>query len=428
MWQRVYLLRLKQDIELWIERGWLTPENAQAILAASGGEATTRRIPQILSLLGAVLIGFAAMSFVAANWSELSKLVKLLLLFGAMWAAYGAAFALERRNHPAYAQAAIVGGLALFGANIMLIAQIYHVDAGAPGWVLLWSLVALATAWALPSRPALAIGILLAILWSAWTPPALFFGQAHWAFFLPWAVALFLTLRLSWLPGFHLTVLTAWVWAALNAEPLTLGLGIGRGDLASLYILIALGLWLAGMRVSQRSLRFGTVMEGYGLIVSFTLLWVLQAAAPDSHVGALWTIAALIGLAANGALIRSEMKAGRLATRDAAGLAVIGVGSALYPLIAMSPGAVPWFYAALFLALAAWLVAFGTGRRNRFALNAGFAAFAAEVLYLYFETLGTLLGTAAFFALGGIILIAGSFLIARLRRRVVAVADRGDRR
>ncbi|HEX7775181.1 MAG TPA: DUF2157 domain-containing protein, partial [Parvibaculum sp.] len=117
MWQRAYLLRLKQDIEFWIERGWLTPENAQAILAASGGEATTRRIPQILSLLGAVLIGFAAMSFVAANWSELSKLLKLVLLFGAMWAAYGTAFILERREHPAYAQAAVVGGLALFGAN-----------------------------------------------------------------------------------------------------------------------------------------------------------------------------------------------------------------------------------------------------------------------------------------------------------------------
>lgn len=425
MWQRVYLQRLKRDIELWIERGWLTPENAQAILAASGGEATTRRIPQILSLLGAVLIGFAAMSFVAANWSELSKLVKLVLLFGAMWGAYGAAFMLDRRNHPAYAQAAIVGGIALFGANIMLIAQIYHVDAGAPGWVLLWSAVALAAAWMLPSRSALAIGILLAILWSAWSPPALLFGQAHWAFFLPWAVALFLTLRMSWLPGFHLSVLTAWVWAALNAEPLTRGLDVGRGDLAVLYILAALVLWLAGMRVSHRSMRFGSVMEGYGLVVAFTLLWVCQAAPADSHVGAVWTIIAIIGLAAAGALAWAESAAGRLAMRDAAGLAAIGLGAALYPLIASSPASVPWIYAALFLALSAWLVAFGTGRRNRFALNAGFAAFAAEVLYLYFETLGTLLGTAAFFALGGVILIAGSFIIARLRRRVVAVADGG---
>jgi hypothetical protein len=291
----------------------------------------------------------------------------------------------------------------------------------------LWSLVALATAWALPSRPALAIGILLAILWSAWTPPALFFGQAHWAFFLPWAVALFLTLRMSWLPGFHLTILTAWVWSALNAEALTLGLGIGRGDLAALYILVALALWLAGMRVSHRSLRFGSVMESYGLVVAFALIWILQAAAADSHVGMLWIVLALAGLAANAALIRFEMSAGRLALRDAAGLAAIGIGAALYPLVAFSAGAVSWVYAALLLALAAWLVAFGTGRRNRFALNAGFAAFAAEVLYLYFETLGTLLGTAAFFALGGIILIAGSFLIARLRRRVVAVADGGTR-
>ncbi len=423
MWQRVYLQRLKRDMELWIERGWVTPANAQAILASSSGDATIRRIPQMLALLGAVLIGFAAMSFVAANWSEIPKLVKLALLFAALWTAWGAAFLLERRGHPAFAEAAVVAGLALFGGNIMLIAQIYHVDAGAPGWVLLWSVISLAAAWALPSRAALAIGILLAIIWSAWSPPAL--SHPHWAFFLPWALALILTIRFSWLPGFHLAILTAWVWAGLNAEPLAASIGCGRGDLAVIFVLAALLLWLVGMRVSERSLRFGSVLEGYGIVISFALIWILQAAPAESHAGLFWLVLTLAGLAAIAAIAYRGLNAGRLSVRDLIGIGALALGAALYPLFAASAGTVAWVYAGLFIALSVWLVAFGTGRNNRFALNAGFVAFAIEVLYLYFQTLGTLLGTAAFFALGGIILIAGSLLMARIRRRVVASVDEG---
>lgn len=423
MWQRVYLRYLKRDMEQWIERGWVTPANAQAILSSTGGETTVRRISQVLALLGAVLIGFAAMSFVAANWSELSKFVKLALLFAVMWGSWGAALIFDRRGNSAFAEAAVVGGLALFGANVMLIAQIYHVDAGATGWVLLWSLIALAAAWTLPSRAAIAIGILLAILWSASAPSAP--GHAHWLFSLPWVLALLLTIRLSWLPGFHLAVLTGWVWAALNVEPLAAAIGCSRSDLAVLYIIAALALWLLGARVSVRSLRFGSVLEGYGIVVTFALVWVLQAAPTESVAGPLWITLTLLGLGLVAALAFGEVRAARLAARDLAGIGALAIGAALYPALTAHPGSVAWIYGALFLVASVWLVALGTSQRNRFALNAGFAAFGLEVLYLYFETLGTLLGTAAFFALGGVLLIAGSLLMARVRRRVVAAADEG---
>ena len=68
MWQRAYLYRLKRDIDLWIERGWVTPANAEAILKQAEEKPSARRMPAILAILGAVLIGFAVMSFVAANW------------------------------------------------------------------------------------------------------------------------------------------------------------------------------------------------------------------------------------------------------------------------------------------------------------------------------------------------------------------------
>src|SRR3989338_3042255 len=195
MWQRAYLHRLKSDIDLWIERGWVTPASAEAILKSAQQRPSARRMPAILAMLGAVLIGFAVMSFVAANWAEISKLAKLVMIFGAMWVAWIAAIPLERRGHPAFAQAAVLIGLGLFGGGIMLIAQIYHIVTDDPGGVLAWCIASLAAAWLLPSRPALALGILLAVVWTGFTL-SLQETTPHWAFWLPWAAALALSLRL----------------------------------------------------------------------------------------------------------------------------------------------------------------------------------------------------------------------------------------
>jgi len=268
------------------------------------------------------------------------------------------------------------------------------------------------------------MAFLLAILWSSLMPPVE--AHSHWGFFLPWAVALALTLRLSWLSGFHLAILTAFVWAVLNAEPLSAWLGCGRGEIAVLYILVALLLWLGSLRVSARSTRFGSAMEAYGVVVAFTLLWVLQASPAQSETSTGWIILVVIGLVLVGLLALAEMRAARLTLRDVAGIDAFALSAALYStLAASSPGTVSWIYAALFIALSIWLVAYGSNRRSRFALNAGFVAFAGEVLYLYFETLGTLLGTAAFFALGGVILIAGAYVLTKVRSRVVKAVNEG---
>ncbi|MBX3447613.1 MAG: DUF2157 domain-containing protein [Parvibaculaceae bacterium] len=429
MWQRAYLRKLKSDIDLWIERGWVTPANAELILQSADSAPAQRRMPVILAILGAVLIGFAAMSFVAANWNEIPKLVKLVAIFGAMWAAWIAAIMLEKRNHPAFAQAAVLAGLALFGAGIMLIAQIYHIVTDDPGGVLAWAIASLAAALLLPSRPALALGILLTIVWSvfAWQ---LDDSTPHWPFWILWAVSAFVALRLAWAPGFHLVLIAGFVWQAVNAEAISDGLGIEPAWLLAFVTLEVLILWLAAMLGERRAPRFASAAEAYAMVIAFVLFWVLQLA-PDANVfqdGVATGGLALCALAAAAlaALMMLAISRGLLEGRHAAGIAAIAIGALAYPFIAASNAAlVPWLYAALFLVLAAWLVSYGTARESRFAVNLGFVAFGAELLWLYFETLGNLLDTALFFAVGGIFLIAGAFIMERMRRRLIARTDAG---
>ncbi|MDO8289094.1 MAG: DUF2157 domain-containing protein [Parvibaculum sp.] len=424
MWQTIYLRRLRQDLEKWVERGWVTPAHAQSILTDASGGAAVRHIPQILAIMGAVLVGFAVMSFVAANWAEIPKIIRLLMIFSALWVAWGAAWFADRRGHPAYAEAGVVAGLALFGANIMLIGQIYHVTSSTPEWVMLWCLIALAAAWSLPSRAALAITYLLAVLWAAWALDH--HEQISWAFFLPWLGATWLTIRMSWRAGLHLALLTLWVWAGVNAGALQELIGCNTGSLVALFALVALMQWVLGLRLSSTSIRFGSLLENYGMLIAFAAMATFQLEDGYGGTGILWYALALVALSAVGALAFSEVAAQRLSMRNYGGLAALGIGALVYPLVAQHDGYNLLFYAALFLTLSVWLVAYGTARNHRFAINAGLVAFAGECLYLYFQTLGTLLNTAAFFAIGGILLIAGSLILPKLRRRLVASTEEGD--
>jgi len=423
MLQTIYLKRLRQDLEKWVERGWVTPENAQSILADAGGGVGTRHVPQILAIMGAVLVGFAVMSFVAANWADIPKIIRLLMIFSALWVAWGAAYFADRTGHKGYAEAAVVAGLALFGANIMLIGQIYHVTSSTPEWVLVWCMVALAAAWALPSRAALAISFLLVILWSAWALDQ--HEKISWFFFVPWSLATWLTMRMSWRAGLHLALLTLWVWAGISADALQGIIGGYAGSLVAIFALIALVQWTLGLRLSSTSIRFGSLLENYGMVIAFAALATFQIEDSRHNVGFVWYALALIALAAVGALAYAEVAARRLSLRDYCGIAALGLGAVLYPFLGNHAYSLV-LYGALFLALSVWLVAYGTARNHRFAINAGLFAFAAECLYLYFWTLGSYLNTAAFFAIGGILLIAGSLILPKLRRRLVSSANEGD--
>ena len=53
---------------------------------------------------------------------------------------------LFQRRLEAFAQAAVLGGIAVFGASIMLIAQMYHMEGNPPDAVLMWALGALLAA------------------------------------------------------------------------------------------------------------------------------------------------------------------------------------------------------------------------------------------------------------------------------------------
>jgi uncharacterized membrane protein len=353
-----YARRLDRDLARWRESGWLTSDNEANIRRDVDSRSSKVELPYVLGILGAVLISFGVMSFVAAHWAEMPRLVRLGMIFGGLCASYGIAGILFERDHPRFAHAAVLVGVAIFGAGIMLIAQMFHIEGNPPDGVLTWALGALLAGIVLQSNPALALAMLLMGLWTQWTVSDT--GSVHWGFLLGWGAVTAAMLWRGWVPGLHLAALAISYWIV------SLGYLLFDGHAHGLVVGIGLLIAAAGLAlpaVSERWRDWATPTIAYGMAIAFAGLFALQFLEENVPLGNL-ILLAILTLA----------------------LVVAGIGIGLRT---GSPGLL-------------WL---------------GYAGFSIEVLALYFKTVGTLLGSSLFFLSAGVIVIALAAIAYRLHTR-----------
>jgi uncharacterized membrane protein len=353
-----YARRLDRDLARWREQGWISSDGEAAIRRDVASRSRGLELAPVLGILGAVLIGFGAMSFVAAHWNEMPRLLRLGLIFSALFGAYGLAGLLFDRKHPAFAHAAILVGVSLFGAGIMLIAQMFHISGHAPDAVLTWALGALLAGIALRSNPALALAMLLIGFWGIWEMYDS--ERVYWPFLIGWAAVAAAMLWHRWVPGLHLAaaVLSIWVvWIGYF-----LFHGHGHGMVVAIGLIIAAA-GVAGPVVFGRWRIWGAAAIAYGMAVAFAGLFAMQFIENPPLDNLI--LLAIVTLA----LV----------------LAGIWIG------LRSSSGALLWL---------------------------GYAGFSIEVLALYFKTVGTLLGSSLFFLSAGAIVILLAVAAYRLHSRV----------
>lgn len=355
--------RLAADVDRWRANGWVSEDGARAIRSEL---ATTRRgvgLPVALAVLGVVLLGFAAMSFVAANWQDLSRITRLGLIFAGLWGSFATAGLLHARRLEGFAEAALLAAISVFGAGIMLIAQMFHIDGNPPDAVLTWAAGAALAGLVLRSNAALAAAALLAALWSGWE--MVLTSEVHWPFL---AVAGVLAAAFGWQrwrPGLHL------VGASVAAWIVALGYLLDHGGMHPLVLVIGLVVMAAGLLGGKRDARladFGPALTGYGYAIAFAALFALQFI-------------------------------------DRVGFnAQIGWG-------------------VLALGLSIGLVALALAARQKGLVWLGYAGFSVEILGIYFKTIGTLLGSSLFFLLAGVVVVVLAGVAWRLSARQERVGE-----
>jgi len=344
MWN--YRKRLERDLARWRDAGWVTPAGETAIRAELAKGGRSLGLANSLAILAAILIGFAVMSFVGANWQEMPRILRLGLLFGALWASYALAGYLARRAMTGFSHAAILLGVSIFGASIMLISQMYHMGGNPPDAILLWAAGSLLAGAALLSNPALAFAMVLVAFWGGWE--ATDRGEVFWPFLGPWAIVSAAFYWRRWRPGLHLSGL------ALTGFVVLLGYHLNGGHAHGL--VVAIGLAVCGVAIAGERLRpdlpgLWPGVLNYGLVICFAGLFALQFI--EEPTLDIFTLLAVLALA-------------------------------------LTVAAIFW----------------GLRTHNRGALWLGYVGFSFEILAIYSKTMGTLLNTSLFFLVAGLI-VAG---------------------
>ncbi|MBU1690331.1 MAG: DUF2157 domain-containing protein [Gammaproteobacteria bacterium] len=437
MSDRGFEKRLAQELPRWQEEGWVSAEGRQAILADLATRQPRLVWASSLALIGALLLGVGVITWFAAHWNEMNKLTKLVLILFSLTASHIAhGLCLTRGALPKLAQGMALLSVLFFGAAIMLIGQIYHIDSHFPDGIALWAAGGLLTAWLLGSHPAMVASVALAALWT-WTEqfdyrvmnwPLLGYLLLAGALLLrrDWKVAArgWGVLFILWMIGWHAQPWIGGVWESH-----------AHIRLFALQVLGIAGCWALAQSSEHpfaRAVHADFLLAALIGAFIFTfpdLGW--RHAKPTTGDLVPW-LAALTGTAAiyTAGIIRlvraSELADERLRIGIALafGLALLLAFEVIVP---RSSGLPALFWNALFLGVLYWIGDLGIRHGDRVMVNRAFTAFSIWVLARYFDTFWSLLDRSLFFMAGGILLLAGGGWLERRRRALLRdFEDRGQ--
>ncbi|MDO9225516.1 MAG: DUF2157 domain-containing protein [Pseudomonadota bacterium] len=431
--------RLARELPRWQQEGWVSGEGGQAILADLAARQTAPAWASSLALIGALLLGVGVITWFAAHWNEIGKLIKLLLIVFALSASHVAhGLCLTRGALPKLAEGMALLSVLLFGAAIMLIGQIYHIDAHFPDGIALWALGGLLTAWLLGSQPALLASLALAAVWT-WTEQ--FEYQA-----MNWPLLVYLILAAVPLLLRHDWRLAARGWGALfilwvlgwHAQP-----WIGQDwelhtqaqahiRLFALQVLGFAGCWAllqASAHPHARAMRADFLL----VVLAGAFVFTFPGFASHETQPAVDLTPWLAALAGTVALYALGIT--RLVRTSALTAARLRIGIALavaFALLLATEVLVPrdndlpaLLWNGLFLGLLYWIGDLGMRHGDRVLVNRAFTGFALWLLARYFDTFWTLLDRALFFMAGGILLLAVGGWLERRRKALLRNLEAG---
>ncbi|MCR6644208.1 MAG: DUF2157 domain-containing protein [Terricaulis sp.] len=144
-----YKDKIERDLDRWIAAGLVAAEKRGAILATVP-DARRLDAATALAWVGAVLLGVAVISFIAANWDGLPRIARFALVLGAFAGCAGVGAWAAWKARPMLSNMALTLAAFVFAAAIGLTGQIFDI-AGEPRMALYMAGVA-AAALALAGR------------------------------------------------------------------------------------------------------------------------------------------------------------------------------------------------------------------------------------------------------------------------------------
>jgi uncharacterized membrane protein len=408
MFERHYRRRLDADLLRWQASGTISAAAGDAIRQTLGPIPGAIGVATMVGVAGGLLIAAAFLAFVAANWSEIPRLVRLGMLLAGIAGAHGLGAWFARQERPYLADTAVAVGAIVFGASIALVGQMYHLAGDFAAAMLLWALGALAAAVLTGSRGALAVALVTACLWSG-SRATVFDDTPHLPFVAFWTVAAALALVWNSVPARHLVAIAALVWwaetgVAANNPTFTWAAGTA----------LVMGAALLAQTRGPEPVR--ALGETGAVYPAFAMIAVLAVAVGDlfrSPVILPWLIGCgLLGVAL--AAAASTLVRGPSLVLQSAAIALMLVAAASSR---QNFAGSEWLTDAAALAAPLCLIVSGMLEDTRPRVVAGWIGLAVVIAAITWTVRASLLGRSLFLALAGGAAIALALALGRLLPR-----------
>ena len=394
-----FIRQLLAEVSRWQAEGIITADQAEAIRnryssdsPEAGGSAIGNRVVTVIAIMGAALIGLGIIAFIAANWSEIPKLAKLVLMAVGTPAIYVIGwFVGYRFGYARIGIAIILLGAIAFGASIHLVAQTYHVPVNHPNLVPLWFLGVIPLAYITRSQAVLGLSIILFLA-------AAGFRAQEWLPDLDSEDTILL------LPG--LLPLGAFLFAAGRVQTRFADTRqfARLCDISGLLV-VAAGIYILSFNelwedIGRSELSFSALTVEYWVVVAVSAVviaaMVAVAAWRDArqHTGQIWWEAGAVG-------------------------AMAVIAAVMWLGLAFGGAWLWWVFNLVMLAGVLAMIAAGYRLNRAYLINLAVPIFAITLFTRYFEFGFGLLGQSVAFIVAGVILLAGGFGMEYLRRRLV---------
>lgn len=164
--EQIYLNLLQKGYTVAsIEAAFVVHNTAAPVATPQSQEESHDKVVKLVILIGVVLVGAGIFSFIAANWQEMTRMIKLTIIVVAMLVSYGSGWYFEAKQRLSkISTGLILLGSIIYGAGIFLIAQMFNIRANWPDGFIIWMIGSLALAFALESFPLYGLAIITAIV------------------------------------------------------------------------------------------------------------------------------------------------------------------------------------------------------------------------------------------------------------------------
>jgi uncharacterized membrane protein len=408
---------LNKAVEDWQQRGLIDAGTATTLKSDIATSNKERSLGSIVILLAIICFGFAAITFVASNWEHMGRLQKVVLIFATMWAAWGGAAIADAKNHNWIAQTLVLLACSLFGAGIMLNSQIYHIQGAPEDATWMWAVGAIVGAVLTRSIPALALAtILFTVAEMIAIDPFGRGAQASYFFIAWWGLCAAASWWMKSRFAGHVVTIAICIWAsAIALQGLAFDSHIQFMFVYSAgYILLVAALVSLGTKQVLRG--FETTAVLYLLAALSVLFFVVQIDGWAVRMfGDLATMQWAIPIVATAVICAAITFLGFGLKSSTTYDTIIACGFFIATSIVIFAIDLPIAFEALMLGGSIWMIRMGWRTSHLGMRILGFASFAVAMLIIYFETVGSLIGTAGFYLGAGIVLLVGTWVASKLK-------------